>query len=79
MLHALSYFPTITDPSRVACFIVAHRFNDTINQLGLIELPLLDRSFTWSDRPDSPTLVLLERICLNINRDARFSVPNSLP
>ena len=34
----------------------ADAFNSTINALALIELPLLDRRFTWSNKRASPTL-----------------------
>jgi hypothetical protein len=34
----------------------ADLFNETINQLSLIELPLMDRAFTWSNNRQNPTL-----------------------
>jgi hypothetical protein len=40
-------------------------FNDCINSLCLIELPLHDRKFTWSNHRDSPTLVRLDRFFIN--------------
>ncbi|CAN6228896.1 unnamed protein product [Urochloa humidicola] len=43
----------------------AHLFNSTINELGLIEIPLVDRSFTWSNKRDHPTLVRLDRCFVN--------------
>lgn len=36
-------------------------FNDTINLLGLMEIPLRDRSYTWSNKRTNPTLVRLDR------------------
>lgn len=34
----------------------AAAFNDAINSLALIELPLLDRRFTWSNNRENPVL-----------------------
>jgi hypothetical protein len=34
-------------------------FNDAINHLGLIELPLYGRRFTWTNKQESP---LMERL-----------------
>jgi exonuclease III len=45
--------------SEAACF------NDFINLLGLIEIPLLDRQFTWSNMQDSPILARLDRVLVN--------------
>lgn len=53
----------------------ADAFNDTIDQLALIELPLLDRQFTWSNKRPSPTLVRLDRVLINLPWDALF--PNT--
>jgi len=50
-------------------------FNDTINSLALLELPLLDRLFTWSNRRESPTLARLDRVFLNTEMSTSF--PNS--
>lgn len=50
-------------------------FNDTIRSLGLIELPLSDRRFTWTNRRDPPTLARLDRVFVNTSWDAAF--PNS--
>ncbi|TVU02265.1 hypothetical protein EJB05_52261, partial [Eragrostis curvula] len=46
-------------------FALAAAFNDAINQLNLIELPLLDRLFTWSNKRASPTLARLDRVFIN--------------
>jgi hypothetical protein len=43
----------------------AELFNETINNLGLIELPLRDRCFTWSNGRTSPTLIRLDRVFIN--------------
>jgi hypothetical protein len=43
----------------------ASLFNDFINNLGLIEIPLLDRQFTWSNQQDPPILARLDRVLVN--------------
>lgn len=50
-------------------------FNDTIDHLGLIDLPLLDRLFTWSNHRGSPTLARLDRVLFNVQMRSTF--PNS--
>jgi hypothetical protein len=40
-------------------------FNDCIHNSALLELPLLDRLFTWSNMRDSPTLARLDRAFIN--------------
>ena len=40
-------------------------FNSTIPDLALLEIPLLGRQFTWSNRRDNPTLVRLDRVVVN--------------
>jgi exonuclease III len=50
----------------------ASLFNDCINDLALIELPLRDRQFTWSNRREIPTLIRLERIFINNSWNALF-------
>ncbi|CAN6285105.1 unnamed protein product [Urochloa humidicola] len=35
-------------------------FNATLHDLGLLEIPLLDRAYTWSNKRDVPTLVRLD-------------------
>jgi hypothetical protein len=54
----------------------AQLFNDTINHLELIEIPLLDRAYSWSSRREEPTIVLLDR-CLIINLLWDEQFPNS--
>lgn len=44
---------------------LADKFNGSINRLALIELPLLDRLYTWSNKRDSPTLARLDRALIN--------------
>jgi endonuclease/exonuclease/phosphatase family metal-dependent hydrolase len=53
----------------------ADMFNSTINYLALIELPLVDCSYTWSNRRDEPTLILLDHYFINTDWHAIF--PNS--
>jgi len=43
----------------------ANNFNELINALGRIEIPLVDRAYTWSSRRDEPTLVRLDRCFVN--------------
>lgn len=44
----------------------ANAFNQTLDNLALIELPLLDRRFTWSNNRASPTLERLDRVFFNL-------------
>jgi hypothetical protein len=43
----------------------ASMFNTAINDLCLLELPLRDRLYTWSNRRDSPILIRLDRVFVN--------------
>lgn len=56
-------------------FSEAHMFNSVINTMELVEIPLLDRAYTWSNKRDSPTLVRLDRCIINILWDEHF--PNT--
>jgi hypothetical protein len=47
----------------------AESFSDCINDLCLIELPLLDRRYTWSNRRATPTLERLDRVFINLAWD----------
>lgn len=53
----------------------ANLFNDTINSLEIVEIPLVDRAYTWSNKRDVPTLVRLDRVFVNLMWDAAF--PNT--
>jgi len=53
----------------------AAAFNDYINTECLIELPLLDRSYTWSNQRVEPTLERIDRAFINTTWDA--SMPNT--
>ena len=44
----------------------AEAFNDCINDMCLIELPLLDRRYTWSNKRSAPTLERLDRVFINL-------------
>lgn len=44
----------------------AEAFNDCINTMCLIEVSLLDRSFTWSNERNNPTLERLDRVFINL-------------
>lgn len=50
-------------------FAEAEAFNDCINDMSLIELPLTDRSFTWSNKRSRPTLERLDRVFINLTWD----------
>ncbi|XP_062212310.1 uncharacterized protein LOC133913238 [Phragmites australis] len=50
-------------------------FNDAINKLELIELPHLDRIFTWSNKRVNPTLARLR--CTFVNTDMNHTFPNT--
>jgi len=56
-------------------FTEAELFNSLINELALLELPLVDRAYTWSNHWDNPTLVRLDRCFVNTDWDAAF--PNN--
>lgn len=44
---------------------MAARFNEAIDALALLELPLLDRLYTWSNKRAEPTLARLDRAFIN--------------
>ncbi|RCV30905.1 hypothetical protein SETIT_6G133200v2 [Setaria italica] len=50
-------------------------FNSTIDHLSLIDLPLLDRLYTWSNHHQTPTLARLDRVLFNVSMNTTF--PNS--
>ena len=70
----LTRFP---DDKNTGSFNVADadRFNEVISALGLIEIPLVDRAYTWSNRRDEPTLVRLDRCFVSLDWDTVF--PNT--
>jgi exonuclease III len=49
------------------------RFRRTVDNLGLQDLHLHGRCFTWSNERDSPTLVRLDRLLVSIDWDEKFS------
>lgn len=51
-------------------------FNDCINNMCLIELPLLDRKYTWSNKHSTSTLERLDRAFINLAWDA--ALPNMI-
>ena len=53
----------------------ANAFNQTIDDLALIELPLLDRQFTWSNNRNTPTLERIDSAFFNLAWANAF--PNS--
>ena len=54
---------------------LANRFNGLIDELALLELPLLDRLYTWRNKRDSPTLARLDRAFVNTKLCTKF--PNT--
>jgi hypothetical protein len=50
-------------------------FNDFINNLGLLEIPLLDSQFMWSNLQDPPILARLDRVL--VNPEWSLSLPDS--
>jgi hypothetical protein len=52
------------------------RFCHLINDLGLHDVPMRGRKFTWSNQQDSPTLVRLGRVICSTDWDKVF--PNNL-
>ncbi|CAN6218601.1 unnamed protein product [Urochloa humidicola] len=50
-------------------------FNATLEDIGVIELPLLDKLFTWSNQRADPVLARLDRVFVNNEQCAAF--PNS--
>jgi len=50
----------------------ANGFNDLINSLCLIEIPLSDRAYTWSNKREETTLVRLDRCFVNVEWDDIF-------
>ncbi|PNT66278.1 hypothetical protein BRADI_3g09534v3 [Brachypodium distachyon] len=53
-------------------FVDAAAFTDTINSFDLQELPLLGRSFTWSNQQLTPILVRLDRALVNLAWSTTF-------
>lgn len=50
-------------------------FNATINLLALIEIPLIDRKYTWSNHREQPTLERIDWVFFNTDLNDIF--PNS--
>jgi hypothetical protein len=46
---------TVSNPALISAF------NDKINEIGLLELPLVGCRFTWTSKRDEPTLARLDR------------------
>jgi hypothetical protein len=45
-------------------------FHRLVNELGLKEIPLLERHYTWSNEREAPTLVKLDRVLCTIDWEA---------
>ena len=50
-------------------------FNDTLDSLGVVELPLLDRLYTWSNKRSSPVMARLDRAFVNTTQCSAY--PNT--
>ena len=50
----------------------ASLFNDSLNDLGVIEIPLRDRAYTWSNKRETPTLVRLDRVFVDLIWSATY-------
>jgi hypothetical protein len=50
----------------------ANCFNELVNALCLLEIPLSDPAYTWSNKRDDPTLVRLDRCFVTTDWDAIF-------
>ena len=46
---------------------LASRFNQAVDTLQLVKLPLLDRMFTWTNKRAEPTLSRLDRAFFNLS------------
>nr|CAD1831627.1 unnamed protein product [Ananas comosus var. bracteatus] len=51
------------------------QFREVINEIGLIDLPLLNRTYTWSNGRRNPTLERLDRAL--ISQGCHYSFPTS--
>ena len=54
-------------------------FNDAIGHLGLVELPLKGRAFTWSNMQDNPLLEQLDWFFTSVNWTIDFPSTEVLP
>jgi len=50
-------------------------FNNTLDSLGVVELPLLDRLYTWSNKRADPVLARLDRAFVNMEQCSSY--PNT--
>lgn len=50
----------------------AEAFNDYVNEMCLLEIPLLDRAYTWSNKQRTPTLELLDQVFINLDWDNKL-------
>jgi endonuclease/exonuclease/phosphatase family metal-dependent hydrolase len=47
-------------------------FRETINKNDLVDVPLQNRKYTWSNEQRIPTLVKLDRVFCNVDANACF-------
>jgi hypothetical protein len=57
-------------------FAKAESFNECVDSMCLIELPLLDRRYTWSNKRANPTLERLDQAFINLCWDELL--PNTM-
>ncbi len=47
-------------------------FSKTLSELDLVDLPMLNQQFTWSNMQDNPTLAKLDRFLISTDWDNAF-------
>jgi hypothetical protein len=48
------------------------RFHHLLNDIKLLEVHLMDKSFTWSNEREAPTLVRLDRVLASVDWEELF-------
>lgn len=54
-------------------------FNDAIGHLGLVELPLKGRAYTWSNMQQNPLLEQLDWFFTSVNWTGEYTLTEVLP
>ncbi len=74
-------FNLTRDPSertgRTWCGRLMTMFNGLLNDLGLIDIPLGNQSFTWFNLQSAPSLAKLDRFLISPNWDQAFPLSNA--
>ena len=50
----------------------AFLFNDWVNKWALLEIPISNRSFTWSNNQSNPIFAILDRVFTSVDWDMHF-------